>query len=87
MLTNKRGKALEELFISRQIYAANQESCYKTFQSGTGASNIDLTILNNQAIEIINGWTIHDRESCSYHNILKYEPVKGKTSTGIQGLA
>jgi hypothetical protein len=87
VLTNKRGKALEKLLISRQIYTANQESCYKTVKSGRGASNIDLTIVNNQAIEIINGWTIHNHESCSHHNILKYEPAKGKTSTEIQGLA
>jgi hypothetical protein len=41
VLTNKRGKALEEFLISRQIYTANQESCYKTFQSARGSSNID----------------------------------------------
>ena len=73
VLTNKHGKALEEFLISRQLYTANEESCYKNCQSGRGASNIDLTILNNQAIEIINDWTIHDHESCSDHNILKYE--------------
>jgi len=73
VLTNRRGKELEEFLISRQLYTANEESCYKTFQSGRGASNIDLTIVNNQAIEIINDWTIHDHESCSDHNILKFE--------------
>ena len=78
MLTNKRGRTLEEFLISRQLYTANEESCYKTFQSGRGASNIDLTILNNQAIEIISDWTIHDHESCSDHNIIKYELGKGK---------
>ena len=78
VLTNKRDKALEEFLISRQLYTANEESCYKTFQSGRGANNIDLTILNNQAIEIMNNWTIHDHESCSDHNILKYELSKGE---------
>jgi hypothetical protein len=37
VLTNKRGKALEEFLISRQLFTANEESCYKTFQSGRGA--------------------------------------------------
>ena len=78
MLTNTRGKELEEFLISRQLYTASEESCYKTFQSGRGASNIDLTIVNNQTIEIINDWTIHDHESCSDHNILKYELGKGE---------
>ena len=39
VLTNKRGRTLEEFLISRQLYTANEESCYKTFQSGRGASN------------------------------------------------
>ena len=78
VLTNKRGRALEEFLMIRQLYTANEESCYKTFQSRRRASNIDLTILNNQAIEIISDWTIHDHESCSDHNIIKYELGKGK---------
>ena len=32
VLTNKRGKALEEFLISRQLYIANEESYHKTFQ-------------------------------------------------------
>jgi hypothetical protein len=78
VLTNKRGKEMEEFLISRQLYTANEESCYKTFQSGRGASNIDLTIVNNQAIEIVNDWNIHDHESCSDHNIIKHELGKGE---------
>jgi hypothetical protein len=31
VITNKRGKALEEFLISRQLYTANEESCYKSF--------------------------------------------------------
>ena len=69
---------MEEFLISRQFYTANEESRYKMFQSGRGASNIDLTILNNQAIEIISDWTVHDHESCSDHNIRKYKLGKGK---------
>jgi hypothetical protein len=49
------------------LYTGNEESCYKTFQSGCGASNIDLTILNSQAIELIRDWTIYDQERCSDH--------------------
>ena len=78
VLTNKPGRALEEFLISRQLYTANEESCYKTFQSGRGSSDTDLTILNNQAFEIISDWTIHDHESCSDHNVIKYDLGKGK---------
>ena len=64
---------MEEFLISRQLYTANEESCYKTFQTGRGASNIDLTILNNKAMEIIRDWTIYDQEIWSDHNIIKYK--------------
>jgi len=63
VLTNKRGKAMDEFLISRQLHIANEESCRTTFWTSRGASNIDLTILNNQAIGLISGWTIHDQES------------------------
>ena len=63
VLTNKRGKALQEYLISRQLYIANEERCYRTFQSGRGASNIDLTIANNQTIVSINYWSIHEKKA------------------------
>jgi len=31
VLTNKGGKTMEEIIISRQIHIANEESCHKTF--------------------------------------------------------
>jgi ribonuclease HI len=72
VLNNKRGKVMEEFLISKQLHIANEESDHKTFQNSRGASNIDLTILNNQAIGLIQGWTIHNQDSCSDHNIIKY---------------
>jgi len=85
VLTNKGGEALEEFLISRQLYIASEESCHKTFQSGRGASNIDLTIANNQTIGSINNWSIHEQDSCSDHNILKYELGNEKDSHSDTG--
>jgi len=62
---------LKEFLISRQLYIANEESCRTTFWTSRGANNIDLTVLNNQAIGLICGWAIHDQDSCSDHNIIK----------------
>jgi hypothetical protein len=70
---------MEEFLISKQLHIANEESDRKTFWTGRGASNIDLTILNNQAINLIDGWTIHDQDSCSDHNIIKYSLGNAKT--------
>jgi hypothetical protein len=71
VLTNKRGKKLEEFLIGNHLYIANEESCNTTFQTPHGASNIDLTIFNNTAIKYLLDWTIYDRESCSDH-IIQY---------------
>ena len=72
VLTNKRGRAMEEFITTNQLYIANEESCYTTFQNSRGASNIDLTILNNAAIKLIQEWDMHEKESCSDHNIIHY---------------
>jgi hypothetical protein len=47
VITNKWGRALEEFITINQLHIANEESCHTTFQNSQGASNIDLTILNN----------------------------------------
>ena len=85
VLTNKRGKEMEEFFISRQQYIAKEESCRTTFWTSRGFSNIDLSILNNQAIGLKSGWAIHDQESFSDHNIIKYGLGNANTITQPTG--
>ena len=63
---------MEEFLISRQLHIANEESYRTTFWTSRGASNIDVTILNNQAIGLKSGWAIHYQESCSDRNSIKY---------------
>ena len=53
VLTKKRGKTIEEYLISKQLHIAKEESCHRMLCASRGASNIDLTILNNQAISLI----------------------------------
>jgi len=84
-LTNKRGKAVKEFLISRELYIANEESCRTTFWTRRGYCNIDLTIQNNQAIGLISGWAIHEQESCSDHNIIKYGLGNANTITQPTG--
>jgi len=72
VLTNKRGRAMEEFIISKRLHIANEESCYTTFQTCRKASNIDLTVTNNTAINYLQEWVVCDEESCSDHNIIKY---------------
>jgi hypothetical protein len=72
VLTNKRGRILEEFLLCKQLHIVNKESCCTTFRTSRGAGNIDLTVLNNQALDVISDWVIYDQESCSDNNILKY---------------
>ena len=62
---------MEKFLLSKQLHIVNEESC-RTFWTSRGASNIDLTVTNNQAFDIIGDWAIDDQESCSDHRILKY---------------
>jgi hypothetical protein len=69
VLTNSRGKLLEEFFASNQLHIINEDSAGTTFQSIGGSSNIDLTIVNNQMPASIKDWGLSEEESCSDHNI------------------
>ena len=71
--TNKRGKILEEYIISRIIHIMNEESNQTTFQSRRGSSNIDVAIVNNQLLNALQNWEISAEESCSDHNIIKFD--------------
>ena len=71
VLTNKRGRAMEEFILSMRLHIANEENCYTTFQTCRGASNIDLMVTNNTAINYLQEWVVYDGESCSDH-IIKY---------------
>jgi len=70
--TNARGRILEEYLMSKQLYILNEESINTTFQNQRGASNIDLTIINNKILRTVVEWEITEQESCSDHNIIKY---------------
>jgi hypothetical protein len=71
-LTNKRRRAMEEFIIIKRLHIANEQSCYTKFQTSRGASNIDLTVINNTAINYPQEWFVYDGEICSDHNIIKY---------------
>ena len=51
----------------------NEENEQTTFQSRRGRSNIDLTIVNNRLLKNFNDWEISEDESCSDHNIIKFQ--------------
>jgi len=72
VLINNRGKKLEKFIVSKQLHIANEESSRYTLQTQTGASNFDLVVMYNQAVELVTDLTIHEQESCCDHKIIKY---------------
>jgi alkylated DNA nucleotide flippase Atl1 len=51
ILNNRGGIILEEFLMSKQLHTISEESCFTTFRSSRGASNIDITVVNNQALD------------------------------------
>ena len=51
----------------------NEESEQTAFQNRRGSSNIDFTTVNSQLLKTLKNWDISDEESCSDHNILKFD--------------
>jgi len=71
LLTNRRGRTLEEYLMSKQMHIMNEESHLTTFRSSRGTSRIDLTIINNQLLSAVCEWEISEQDSCSDHSILR----------------
>jgi hypothetical protein len=69
VLTNSRGKGLEEFFACKQLHIINEDNTKTTFHSSRGSSNFDLTVVNNQMLADIKEWEILEEESCSDHTI------------------
>jgi hypothetical protein len=63
--TNTRGRALEELIISRDLLIINEESDTPTFETIRGCSWIDLTLSNKTQAQKTIGWKCGEEECCS----------------------
>ena len=81
VLTNKRGRILEEFVISNRIHIVNEDSKLTTFESNRGTSNIDLTIADNKMATLIKKWQCNDQESFSDHRIITFQLEKSNDIT------
>jgi hypothetical protein len=82
LITNTRGKKLEEYLAGTRLHIINEDSKRNTFNN-RGASNTDLTIANNNLLTNVHSWEISEEENLSDHNYLKYKisMKRGKTYT------
>ena len=72
VLTNARGKQLEEFISANNLYLINEDSSSTTYESSRGKSNIDLTVTNSHLVSEVQQWEITQEESCSDHRIITY---------------
>lgn len=72
VLSNKRGKDLEEFLIANQLYVMNEDNGLPTFQSSRGSSRVDLTLCNNTLVKEVLNWDSVIEESCSDHIIITF---------------
>lgn len=72
VITNNRGKLVEEYLTSSNLYIMNEESEHTTFDNGRGKSNVDLTVSNGQLLSRISDWECRGEESCSDHRYLTF---------------
>lgn len=71
-LTNKRGKSLEEFVVANNLHLMNNNTEITTFESSTGSSNVDLTIVNQNMLTWMRNWICSDEESFSDHRLITY---------------
>jgi hypothetical protein len=80
--TNTRGRALEELIISRDLLI-NEDSDIPTFETIRGRSWIDLTICNKILAQYTRGWSCGDEESCSDHKLISFGIELGESRGNV----
>ena len=82
IITNQRGKALEEFLTIYNLYIVN----HRTEPTTRGSSFVDLTIVNNQLLRRVTDWTCGIQESCSDHKILSFNLGIGRQDKPINNI-
>ena len=78
ILTNQRGKPLEEFIITSGLILMNEERGIPTFETRRGRSWMDLTVCNSNIAKSTSEWTCGEVESLSDHKLIFFSIVIGK---------
>jgi sugar/nucleoside kinase (ribokinase family) len=81
VLTNRRGRLLEEFLISNWLHIVNEESEFTMFESNRSSSNVDLTVVDSTIVTLINKWQCNEHESYSDHRYITFRIEKRKAIT------
>jgi hypothetical protein len=81
VITNKRGRLLEEFIIESRLHIINEESRLTTFESNRGNSNVDLTLTDNKLVTLVKEWQCTEQESFSDHRIITFRTEAHRSTT------
>jgi hypothetical protein len=63
IITNKRGRLLEEFIIENRLHIINEESWLTTFESNRGNSNVDLTLTDNKMVTLVRSGSVMNKKA------------------------
>jgi hypothetical protein len=72
VITNKRGRLLEEFVIENRLHIINEDSQLTTFKSNRENSNVDLTLVDNKMVPLVKEWQCNEHESFCDHRIITF---------------
>jgi hypothetical protein len=81
VITNKRGRLLEEFVIENRLHIINEDSWLTTFESKRGNSNVDLILADNKMVSLVKEWQCNEQESFSDHRIITFRVEKHRGAT------
>lgn len=78
IMTNARGKKLEEFIVASSLFIINEDNYGFTFESSRGKSKIDITLSSSNFCSYLTEWKSGMEESCSDHKLIQFEISKQK---------
>jgi hypothetical protein len=72
IITNKRGRLLEEFVIENRLHIISEDSRLTTFESNRGNCNVDFTLADNKVVSLVKECQCNEQESFSDHRIITF---------------
>ncbi|CAK9811752.1 Retrovirus-related Pol polyprotein from type-1 retrotransposable element R1 (Fragment) [Anthophora quadrimaculata] len=71
--TDDKGKAIEEFALANKLYILNRNGQPPTYMGPSGTSNIDLTLVSENMLNIVTDWHVSVENTTSDHNLIIFE--------------
>ncbi|CAK9809270.1 Retrovirus-related Pol polyprotein from type-1 retrotransposable element R1 (Fragment) [Anthophora quadrimaculata] len=72
---DEKGKAIEEFALANNLYILNRSDQPPTYMGPSGTSNIDLTLISENMLDITRNWHVMVENTTSDHNMIVFECI------------